>query len=153
MAGNSNSGSRPRRNYSIVVPDLPIRAPENLSAPALAAWEVLAPIARAIGTLTAADVPAFAVLCQLQATFSAAVSATPQKTEDLRKLSAELARYFSMFKMQPSSTGRGLRTQTGSADNKSASGRPRETVKDFAARARARLQRGTTSELSNSRNN
>jgi terminase small subunit-like protein len=42
-----------------------LEAPAALSAEERAVWDVLAPLARAAGTLTAAMVPAFARLCRL----------------------------------------------------------------------------------------
>ena len=46
--------------------------PEGLSGPAKAVWEEVAPICLAMGTLTTADVQAFATFCELQATIRAA---------------------------------------------------------------------------------
>src|SRR5262245_32872202 len=82
--GNHNSGRRPKptalklldgnpgkRPLNINEPKPPageIVAPESISAAGRAVWEELAPVALSMGTLTTADVSAFAKLCELEAT-------------------------------------------------------------------------------------
>src|SRR5262245_57695879 len=82
--GNWNSGRRPqstalkklrgnpgKRKFNEREPKPPegaVEAPETLSGVAKTVWEGLAPIALAMGTLTTADVAAFATLCELEAT-------------------------------------------------------------------------------------
>lgn len=82
--GNSNSGPKRRPNTLQLLhgvtrkdrlnphepkpPELPVERPETLSEAAKVEWDALSPICLAMGTLTAADVPAFAALCELQAT-------------------------------------------------------------------------------------
>jgi len=84
MAGNANSGRRPQSTALKVLrgnpgkrplnPDEPtpppgdVEKPATLSTPAAAVWDRLAPLAIAMRTLTRADVTAFAMLCELQAT-------------------------------------------------------------------------------------
>jgi P27 family predicted phage terminase small subunit len=55
-------------------PKGPVEAPESLTPPARAVWEKIAPICIAMGTLTQADVTAFARFCELQATAQEASS-------------------------------------------------------------------------------
>ncbi len=51
-----------------------VEMPVRLSPSAALVWQALAPVALAMGTLTTADVDAFATLCELQATFQLAAS-------------------------------------------------------------------------------
>src|SRR6185436_12441865 len=85
--GYENSGRRPNpnalrvlkgeKNKSRYNPDEPqppkkaVEQPSTLSAEAAGVWAVVAPICVAMGTLTAADVPTFAVYCEIQASFTA----------------------------------------------------------------------------------
>ena len=84
MAGNQNSGRRPKPTALKVLQGNPgkrklneqepkppqgdVKPPEGLSKVALIVWERLAPIALAMGTLTTADTSAFGTLCELEAT-------------------------------------------------------------------------------------
>ena len=84
MGGNRNSGRHPqptalkllrgnpgKRKLNTDEPIPPVgdvEKPPTLSTPAGDVWDRLAPIATAMGTLTRADVAAFALLCELQAT-------------------------------------------------------------------------------------
>jgi P27 family predicted phage terminase small subunit len=84
MAGNANSGRRPQPTALKVLrgnpsktrlnedepkpPQGPVTEPESLSNAASMVWQELAPIATAMGTLTVADVSAFATLCELEST-------------------------------------------------------------------------------------
>jgi phage terminase small subunit len=63
---------RPIANADVSAPE----KPETLSIGAGVVWDWLAPMCLAMGTLTAADVPAFAKLCELEAT---AIAASQQK--------------------------------------------------------------------------
>jgi len=125
--GNANSGRRPqatalkifkgnpgRRRLNErepVPPDDPVVKPGGLSRQASAAWDVLAPVALEMGSLTAADVSAFAVLCELQGTLTAIANA---KTEPIdpglvrmeRDIAAQLRPYFAMFGLDPTSRAR-----------------------------------------------
>jgi len=67
-----NPGKRPLNQDEPQPPKGPVVKPE-LSAGADRVWDALAPVCEAMGTLTAADVRVFATLCELQATFIAAV--------------------------------------------------------------------------------
>ena len=83
--GYENSGRRPNPNVLRVLkgeknknrynPDEPqppktaVEKPERLSAEASRVWDEVAPILLAMGTLTVADVPTFAVYCEIQASF------------------------------------------------------------------------------------
>lgn len=82
--GNQNSGRRPKATALHVLRGNPsrkklnenevrppageIRKPKGLSAFAGEVWDEIAPVCMAMGTLTTADVVAFASLCELQAT-------------------------------------------------------------------------------------
>ncbi len=82
--GNQNSGRRPQPTALTVLRGNPSRKklneneprppagdiakPGRLSPGAVVAWEELAPVCLAMGTLTTADVSAFATLCELRAT-------------------------------------------------------------------------------------
>ncbi len=86
--GNQNSGRRPAPTTLTVMrgnpgrrrlndrepmpPADPVEKVPGLSAGASAIWDELAPICRAMGTLTAADVRAFRTLCELQSTIDVA---------------------------------------------------------------------------------
>src|SRR4029450_10246016 len=85
--GNANSGPRPRPQALQLLrgvtrkdrlnpdeprPDGPVWKPRELSAGAAGVWDRIAPVCLQMGTLTAADVPAFVRLCELQATAEAA---------------------------------------------------------------------------------
>jgi P27 family predicted phage terminase small subunit len=87
--GNRNSGRKPkptalkllqgvtrkdRLNLNEPRPVGDVTRPVGLSPAATVVWDETAPICVAMGTLTAADVPAFGSYCELQATFQAAVA-------------------------------------------------------------------------------
>lgn len=88
--GFSNSGRRPKPTALKVLQGNPgkrrlnerepkppagkVCPPGRLSAAARGVWEELAPIGLVMGTLTTADVSAFATLCELRATFDMAAS-------------------------------------------------------------------------------
>lgn len=90
MAGNANSGRRPqptslkllkgeknkdRINENEPVPPAgEVVKPSTLSMAAGLAWDEMAPVCVAMGTLTPADVKPFATLCELQATIEMASS-------------------------------------------------------------------------------
>jgi P27 family predicted phage terminase small subunit len=91
VVGNWNSGRRPtppalqvlrgnpgkRRLPATAAPGPAgeVAAPVTLSRAARAVWDRVAPVARAIGTLTAADVEPFKLLCELQASLDLAARA------------------------------------------------------------------------------
>src|SRR6185369_15691321 len=82
--GNQNSGRRPAPTSLTVLRGNPSRKklneneprptagdvgkPDGLSSRAVRVWDELAPVCLAMGTLTTADLRAFATLCELQAT-------------------------------------------------------------------------------------
>lgn len=88
MAGNQNSGRRPkptalhvlngnpsRKNLNKNEPRPPagdIAKPAGLTAGAGAVWDEIAPVCLAMGTLTTADIRAFATFCELQSTMQQA---------------------------------------------------------------------------------
>lgn len=88
MAGNHNSGRRPKPTALKVLQGNPGKRPLNqaepkppsgevvmpgeLSQAGRVVWGRLSPIARAMGTLTTADVEAFKTLCELQASLDMA---------------------------------------------------------------------------------
>lgn len=90
--GNKNSGARPKptalkilqgnpgkRALNLdepIVPQGEVVKPAELSGSAGVVWDRIAPVCLQMGTLTPADVPAFARLCELEAT---AVAASAQK--------------------------------------------------------------------------
>jgi P27 family predicted phage terminase small subunit len=84
MAGNQNSGRRPKPTALKVLQGNPgkrklnqqepkppqgsVTVPETLSGVAKAVWLEVAPVAIAMGTLTTADVAAFSKYCELEST-------------------------------------------------------------------------------------
>lgn len=85
MAGNSNSGRRPRptavndlmgnpsktkRPPEPQPPTGPVNPPASLSPQAKDVWTQVAPVCEHMGTLTTADVDTFAAYCELQATLN-----------------------------------------------------------------------------------
>jgi hypothetical protein len=91
-----NPGKRKLNQQEPVPPAGPIVKP-TLSIGAGLVWDRLAPIATAMGTLTAADVTAFATLCELQATLEAAGTrkdpvAPPADVIDPAEIAAALER-------------------------------------------------------------
>jgi phage terminase small subunit len=88
MAGNQNSGRRPKPTALKVLhgnpgrrklnegepkpPEGAVMAPERMSKAAKVVWDEIAPVCIAMGTLTTADVWAFKTLCELQATIDMA---------------------------------------------------------------------------------
>lgn len=91
MAGNANSGRRPRPTALKLLrgeknkdrinqdepkpPALPVVKPAGMSAVGSTVWDEIAPVCLAMGTLTAADVRPFATMCELQATMQQASAA------------------------------------------------------------------------------
>ncbi len=63
-----NPGKRRLNDTEPQPPSSVVRRPAFLSASASVVWDSIAPAAKAMGTLTAADVQAFARLCELEAT-------------------------------------------------------------------------------------
>jgi len=85
-----------------------VHKPSGLSRGAARVWDEFAPIARDMHTLTAADVAAFAVLCELQAMFEqlAARKGSQRERDALRRLAAALRPYYGLFGLEPSSRSR-----------------------------------------------
>lgn len=135
MSGNSNSGRRPRKTTSIDAPNIPAVMPAGLSEAQKAAWYELAPAAEQLGTLRAADAPAFRVLVNLWALFHSPDITRPT---DVARMAAELGRYLTMFKLQPSAQGRGI--SRGASDSPMIPATAKPDVRDFAKRARLRLE-------------
>jgi phage terminase small subunit len=95
MAGNQNSGRRPKATALHVLRGNPSRKklneneprppagdiakPTGISATAASVWDELAPVCVAMGTLTTADVRSFTTLCELQATFQAVAASKDGK--------------------------------------------------------------------------
>jgi phage terminase small subunit len=142
--GNQNSGRRPqptaltvlRGNPSrkklneneVVPPAGEIVKPAGLSVAAGVVWDELAPVCLAMGTLTTADIRAFASLCELQSTMQQTSAAKdgrelfrlqPEKDDESRvevvidsilRLERETATalrpYYDYFGMTPSSRAR-----------------------------------------------
>jgi hypothetical protein len=83
--------------------------PGRLSGPAGVVWDALAPLVLAMGTLTAADVPAFATLCELQATLelaSAQKTSSAVATKLERQTAAALRPWLEAFGLTPASRAR-----------------------------------------------
>ena len=93
--GNRNSGPRPAPTALKLLrgsrkdrlnpreptpPPGPVEMPATLSPPAQPIWARLAPICLAMGTLTTADLGAFATLCELQATLEMACAQKARPT-------------------------------------------------------------------------
>jgi hypothetical protein len=83
-------------------------------------WEELAPVCIEMGTLTAADVRPFAMLCELQATLNRA-SALKQKPRQFMKgvalekqFASIIRQYYALFGMDPVSRQR-IRVATNDA--------------------------------------
>lgn len=129
--GYENSGRRPqptalkvlrgnpgKRKLNAAEPKPPegvVTRPEGLSAGAVVAWEELAPICLAMGTLTTADVRVFATVCELQATLTAASAskdniADPVASAGAVKLERDTAvvlrPYYALFGLEPVSRAR-----------------------------------------------
>lgn len=124
MAGNSNSGRRPKPTAVKVAEGNPGKRPLNdkepeprsktvterppLTADAVIVWDRLAPEAEHLGTLTSADAQAFAVLCELIADF---------QRKPVFAVASVLKSYFAMFGMEPASRSRLMTKATGRADD------------------------------------
>jgi phage terminase small subunit len=128
MAGNKNSGRRPqptalkilrgnpgKRALNALEPVPPtgaISMPRTLSTSARRVWRRLAPIAIAMRTLTRADVTAFAMLCELQATLERAALRKNRAKTFLSAIAIERAfapiirPYYALFGLEPVSRAR-----------------------------------------------
>ncbi len=125
--GNKNSGRRPaptalkvlrgnpgkrRLNADEPIPPVGDVQKPTLSITAGFVWDELAPLALAMGTLTRADVSAFAMLCELQATLqSAAVGKNKRRTffraiEIERAFAPIIRPYYALFGLEPVSRSR-----------------------------------------------
>ena len=65
-------------------------------------WDRVAPVALAMGTLTAADVDGFKTFCQLQAK----LDAPDVELAELLKTAATIRPYYGMFGLEPSARSR-----------------------------------------------
>ena len=120
MAGNHNSGRKPKPTALHILNGNPSRKklnenearppageitkPVTLSPDGGAVWDELAPICLAMRTLTTADVKSFATACELQATFtaSAQLKGTPDFDARLeRETAAALRPYYELFGLTP----------------------------------------------------
>lgn len=144
--GNQNSGPRPaphslrmlrgtrkdRLNPSGPEPKGDVAQPDDLSVAASRIWAEIAPICLHMGTLTAADVPTFAKLCELEALHASAIAAKSadgfamfseeRKVHPAIKLQLDTATalrpYYDYFGMTPMSRSK---IQVPKADDKPAS--------------------------------
>ena len=104
--------SKTKLNVNEPTPDGPVAKPIYLSVLADVAWEQIAPVAIAMGTLTAADVWAFSALCELQGTlWHAAVKKEmaadlPAALKLERETAIALRPYYALFGLDPSSRAR-----------------------------------------------
>jgi phage terminase small subunit len=119
--GNKNSGPRPKPTALKVLRGNPSRerlnpceptppagsvvAPKTLSDAGKAVWADLAPICLAMGTLTVADVKAFARLCEMEARWDRMMVKDAGLTAVLA-LARELRPYVAQFGLEPSSRAR-----------------------------------------------
>lgn len=115
-----NPGKR-KLTGAVVPPSGAIVVPGALSGLGRAVWDEIAPVCLAMGTLTTADVQAFATLCELEATIR---QARPWKDQPktlkaaLRielRYAAQLRAYYALFGLDPVSRAR-LQTQPTEAD-------------------------------------
>lgn len=123
--GYENSGRRPQPTALTVLrgnpskkklnknepvpPSGAVVKPADLSAAAVKVWDELAPICLAMGTLTPADVRAFATLCELQATFTAAAGLKGGPAFDARlerDTATALRPWVALFGLEPVSRAR-----------------------------------------------
>lgn len=131
--GYENSGRRPqpsalkvlrgnpgKRRLSVNEPTPPVgvaRKASGLSVGASAAWDELAPICLAMGTLTTADVRVFGTLCELQATLQyasglkdAAMVGEAEAAIGILRLERDTATslraYYALFGLEPVSRAR-----------------------------------------------
>jgi hypothetical protein len=109
--GNRNSGRRPQPTALKVLRGNPGQRRLNdaepqpkgevvkpaMSEAAGVVWDRVAPVALAMGTLTAADVDAFKSFCELQAALDANTD-----VDRLMKLTASVRPYYGMFGLEPS---------------------------------------------------
>jgi phage terminase small subunit len=86
-----------------------IAKPSWLSRGASTVWEELAPVCQYMGTLTVADAKPFATLCELQATFTAAMRHKGKPAFDPkleRDTATALRPYYALFGLEPVSRAR-----------------------------------------------
>ena len=104
-----NPGKRKPNAAEPVPPKGDVVKPGSLSTGAVAAWERLAPVCLAMGTLTTADVAVFARMCELEASWDAVVALkgtpnfSPRQELDLAR---ELRPYSALFGLEPVSRAR-----------------------------------------------
>lgn len=171
MAGNKNSGrrARPKKAVPVIVIELPkgaVEKPIRLSKGASEVWDDLAPIAITMGTLTPADVAAFASLCELESSRWLIAQAKDSETflpmrtgKDYKgntvtiedpALAAERESIVALkplllrFGLDPTGLGRVIRVPQSAATpatpGAAPAASPKSDVRDFAKRARARLK-------------
>lgn len=103
-------------------PAVDVLKPARLSTGAAVVWDELAPIAIGMGTLTPADAWAFSTLCELQASFTAAVRLKDTDPEKFswkleRDTAAALRPYLGLFGFDPVSRSRLHVTPAAADDN------------------------------------
>jgi phage terminase small subunit len=104
-----NPGKRKPNKNEPVPPSGTVVKPRGLSKAAGSVWDELAPVCIAMKTLTPADVRVFATLCELQATFAAAVKAKGSAGFDARlerDTANTLRPYYALFGLEPVSRAR-----------------------------------------------
>lgn len=123
--GYENSGRRPQPTALTVLRGNPSRKklnenepvppageitkPGGLSPGAGLVWDELAPICLHMGTLTPADLRPFTTLCELQATFTAAMVSKGGPAFDVkleRETANALRPYYALFGLEPVSRAR-----------------------------------------------
>jgi hypothetical protein len=101
---NGNPSRKKLNENEVRPPAGEITKPATLSMAGGLVWDELAPVCLAMGTLTTADVKAFATACELQATFTAAAGfkGTPEFDARLeRETAAALRPYYELFGLTP----------------------------------------------------
>ena len=104
-----NPGQRKLNKHEPCPPSGDVTKPAGLSASAGAVWDELAPVCLHMGTLTPADLKPFATLCELQATFTAAIVAKGGPAFDVkleRETAVALRPYYALFGLEPVSRAR-----------------------------------------------
>ena len=124
--GNQNSGRRPKPTslkllrgeirkdrLNLLEPKPvtgPVVKPGYLSAPASAIWDEIAHVCLEMGTLTAADVPTFAKLCELEHTARLASQGKEypgwKNQREERDAATAIKSYYDFFGMTPSGRSR-----------------------------------------------
>ena len=104
-----NPGKRRLNPNEIRPPVGEVVKPATLSAGAATVWDEIAPICLYMGTLTAADVKAFARMCELEATWNAIIALKGKKSFKPHRelqLARDLRPYSAIFGLEPASRSR-----------------------------------------------